>query len=191
MRNNGTFTMLGLVGSLRRKSYNRALLHAAQEIAPPYVRICIFELEGVPMFNEDLEQAGDPAPVQALKASIAEADALLIATPEYNYSVPAVLTNALDWASRAPNHEPSVLVHKPVAMMGATLGEHGTVRAQLVLRQVLASTECYVLPKPEVFIERASEHFDGDGKLQNQQTRRAVQKLIDELITWTKQVKSL
>lgn len=191
MRNNGMFTILGLAGSLRQKSYNRALLHAAQEIAPPHVHMCIFELEGIPMFNEDLEQAGDPPAVQALKASIAEADALLIATPEYNYSAPAVLTNAIDWASRAPKHEPSVLVHKPIAMMGATLGEYGTVRAQLILRQVLASLECYVLLKPEVLIARASEHFDGDGKLQNKQTRQAVQELIDKLIAWTELVKSV
>lgn len=186
MRNNGTFTILGLAGSLRQKSYNRALLHAAQEMVPPYVQMRIFELASIPLFNEDLEEAGDPPAVQALKGSIASADALLIATPEYNYSAPAVLTNALDWASRAPNHQPSVLVHKPVALMGATLGEYGTVRAQLVLRQVLASVECSVLLKPEVFIARASEHFDGEGKLQNKQTRQAVKQLIDGLLAWTK-----
>jgi len=187
MRNNGTFTILGLAGSLRQRSYNRALLHAAQEMVPPHVQMRIFELAGLPLFNEDIEAAGDPPAVQALKDSIASADALLIATPEYNYSAPAVLTNALDWASRAPNHEPSVLVHKPVALMGATLGEYGTVRAQLVLRQVLASVECCVLLKPEVFIARASEHFDSAGKLQNRQTRQAVKQLLYELLTWAKQ----
>lgn len=183
----GTFSLLGLAGSLRQHSYNRALLYAAQEMVPSHVQMRIFELAGIPFFNEDLEEQGDPAAVRALKASIARADALLIATPEYNYSVPAVLANAIDWASRAPKPRPAVLAHKPVALMGASLGDHGTVRAQLVLRQILASIACPVLLKPEVCIARAADHFDSEGRLQNPQTRQAVKALIDELLAWTTQ----
>jgi len=187
----GTFTLLGLAGSLRQQSYNRALLYAAQEMVASPVQMHIFELAGIPMFNEDLEEQGDPPAVRALKASIASADALLIATPEYNYSVPAVLANAIDWASRAPKPRPCVLAHKPVALMGASPGEHGTVRAQLVLRQILASIACPVLLKPEVCLARAAEHFDDQGRLQHPQTRRAVKELIDALLAWATQGSSL
>lgn len=186
-----TFTILGMAGSLRQKSYNRALLRAAQQIAPPHVHIRVFELGELPLFNEDLEQGDGPAVVQSLKTAIAEADALLIASPENNYSIPAVLKNAIDWASRSKDDEPSVLVHKPVAIMGASLGRFGTVRAQLGLRQVLHITESYVLPFPELFIPRAFEHFDADGNLTNAQTRAAIQSLIEALVIWTQQLRRM
>lgn len=186
--NSGTFNILGLAGSLRQQSYNRALLRAAQELTPPNVHIQIFDLNEVPMFNEDLEQGGDPPAVQALKSSIAQADALLIATPENNYSIPAVLKNAIDWASRSPDDEPSVLMHKPVALMGASLGRFGTVRAQQTVRQVLHFTESYVLLKPEVLIARSFEHIDANGSVHNEQTREAIRGLIVALVAWSKQV---
>lgn len=185
---NDTFTILGLAGSLRKQSYNRALLRAAQGITPPNVHIEIFDLNEVPMFNEDLEQGGDPPVVQALKASIAKADALLIASPENNYSIPAVLKNAIDWASRSPDDEPSVLMHKPVAIMGASLGRFGTVRAQQTIRQVLHFTESYVLLKPEVLIARSFEHIDPTGSFLNEQTKEAVRGLIEALVAWTEKM---
>lgn len=181
-----SFTILGLAGSLRQQSYNRALIRAAQEIAPPHIQVRPFPLDELPMFNEDLERGEDPAAVQALKAAIADVDALLIATPENNYGIPAVMKNAIDWASRSKDDEPSVLFHKPVALMGASIGRFGTVRAQQALRQVLHATESNVLPHPEVHVMRAFEHFDSDGTLRNEQTREALQALLTALVNWTK-----
>src|SRR5690606_28963397 len=129
----------GIAGSLRQGSYNRALLRAAQELAPPGMEIRVFErLREVPPYDADLEAMGDPEPVRALKQAIAEADALLIATPEYNHGVPGVLKNAIDWASRPPRS--SVLSGKPTAIFGASPGVTGTARAQAALRQSFVFT---------------------------------------------------
>src|SRR5262245_39739521 len=118
--------VLGIAGSLRRESYNRGLLRAAQEMAPEGMTIRSFELDAIPLYNGDVEAAGDPAPVAQLKEAIRGADALLLATPEYNYGVPGVLKNAVDWASRPPAK--SVLSGKPAAIMGASPGMGGTIR---------------------------------------------------------------
>ena len=144
-----SFSILGLAGSLRRESYNRALLRAAAGLAPPGVTIVIFERLGeIPPYNDDVRLRGLPDPVAALWQAVAAADALLVATPEYNYGVPGVLKNALDWVSRPPAETP--LRHKPVAIMGASTGNFGTARAQLALRQTFQFVESYALPKPEV-----------------------------------------
>ncbi len=178
--------VLGIAGSLRAASFNWALLRAAQELAPEGMTIWTFDLAPLPLFNADVETQGDPEPVAALKAAIHEADALLIATPEYNYGVPGVLKNAIDWASRPPGK--SVLAGKPAAILGASPGMGGTIRAQLGLRQALLFTETHVLLKPEVLIARCQEKFDAEGRLVDEQTREAVRRLLLALQDWSRRL---
>lgn len=174
----------GIAGSLRSGSYNKALMRAAQELAPAGMEIRFFDrLEQIPLFDADREAMGDPEAVAALKRAIGEADALLIATPEYNSSIPGVLKNAVDWASRAGGGK-SVLAGKPAAMMGASPGMFGTVRAQLALRQALHSTGTYVLPKPEVYLARCQEKFDAAGNLTDEPARKAVRQILEALAAW-------
>lgn len=180
--------ILGLPGSLRQRSYNRGLLRAAQEVAPSDVQIEIFDLAQVPLFNEDVEAIGDPEPVSQLKQRIRVADALLIATPEYNYSTSGVLKNAIDWASRPAGR--SVLRHKPTAIMGASPGHFGTARAQLVLRNILIGTQSFVLPGPEVMVLDARSRFDAEGNLLDEGTRQRVRGLIEALVDWTHRLQS-
>ena len=144
---------LGIAGSLREGSYNRALLRAACEETPDGLEIEIFSngtFKRIPLYNEDVRATGDPEPVESLKAAIREADALVIATPEYNHSVPGVLKNALDWASRPPDETP--LHGKPVAIMGASTGSWGTVRAQMHLRQFFVDHDMPAVREPEVLV---------------------------------------
>jgi chromate reductase len=176
--------ILGIPGSLRRGSLNRGLIRAAQELAPAGVLVESFELLGeIPPFDADVEAAGDPEPVRDLKMRVRSADALLIATPEYNYSVPGVLKNAIDWASRPAQSVP--LYRKPIALMGASPGPFGTVRAQLALRQVFVYTESYVLLKPELIVARARDLFDAEGNLRDEATRIGVRELLQALVEWT------
>ena len=171
----------GIAGSLRGASYNRALLRVAQELAPPDMEIRIFERLGEPPpFNADLEQDDDPEPVRALKHAIAGANALLIATPEYNHGVPGVLKNALDWASRPTRA--SALTGKPTAIFGASPGATGTARAQSQLRQAFVFTATPVLLEPEILVYRAREKFDQDGLLTDQKTRELVARLLTALV---------
>ena len=181
---NGQFRILGIAGSLRRGSYNRGLLRAAREHAPETVEICDFDLTPIPLFSEDIEGQADPLAVQHLKEQIRKADALLIATPEYNYSIPGVLKNAIDWASRAPQDSP--LRHKPIALMGASTGGFGTVRSQLSLRQVFLSTKSYVLFEPELHVSDAHAKFDTEGNLTDCRTRAEVRGLVTALVYWTR-----
>ncbi|HEY3122055.1 MAG TPA: NAD(P)H-dependent oxidoreductase [Vicinamibacteria bacterium] len=178
-----TLRVCGIAGSLRRDSFNRQLLRAAQELAPPGMEIVPFDLAGVPLYNGDVEAAGDPEAVTALKGAIREADALLIATPEYNFGVPGVLKNAIDWASRPPGKSP--LNGKPAALMGATPGMGGTGRAQMSLRQSFVFTQTLVLVGPEVLVARAREKFDASGRLADEATRGFVRKLLEALADWT------
>jgi len=180
------FQILGIAGSLRRASYNRGLLRAAEQLAPDGVDIRTFDLVPVPLFNEDVEAEGDPAPVRELKEQIRAADALLIACPEYNYSIPGVLKNAVDWASRPPSG--SALYHKPVALIGASPGGFGTVRSQLALRQVFLFTKSLVLPEPELYVSTAYEKFDQAGNLQDEETGRRLRALLDALVVWARRV---
>lgn len=179
--------VLGIAGSLRRGSFNRRLLEAAQRLAPDDLRIAIFDLHDVPLYDRDVEAQGDPDGVTALKDAIREADAVLIATPEYQHSLPGVLKNALDWASRPPSDPP--LRHKPVAIMGATPGRYGTARAQVDVRKVLAYNAALVLQRPEVMVANANEAFDEDGRLVDEGAVRFLGEMLEHLAAWTRHVR--
>jgi chromate reductase len=179
--------VLGIPGSLRAASFNRALLRAASELAPDGMEIRIFDgLRDVPLYDADVEAKGDPPPVVALKTAIGKADALLIATPEYNYGVPGVLKNAIDWASRPPGK--SVLNGKPAAIMGASPAGTGTARAQLALRQSFVFTDTRVLLRPEVLVARAQEKIDAQGRLTDEPTREFIRQLLEALLDWAPRV---
>lgn len=150
--------ILGIPGSLRRLSFNHGLLIAARELAPDGLEIEITNLSPLPLYNADVEAEGTPPSVREFKIQIEQAGALLIATPEYNHLMPGVLKNAIDWASRPPRESP--LQRKPAATMGASGGTSGTARAQLSLRQMLAATECYMMPSPQLLVANAREQFD-------------------------------
>jgi chromate reductase len=174
--------ILGIAGSLRRGSYNRAALRAAQQLTPQGAVLEIVELDGIPGFNQDDEQ-DPPAKVVELKARVRAADAILFVTPEYNYSIPGVLKNAIDWASRP--YGDSAWYGKPAALMGASLGAIGTARAQYHLRQVFVFLNVFPLNEPEVMIRGAAEHFDADGNLTDEDTRRRIGALLEALVAWT------
>jgi chromate reductase len=181
------FLILGIAGRLRRASHNKGLVRAAGEVAPPGVVVEAFDIAPIPLYDEDVRERGDPEPVRRFKERIAAADALLIATPEYNYSLPGVLKNAIDWASRPAATTP--LKRKPVAVTGASGGGFGTVRAQLALRQVFVFTESYCLLKPELLVSRASEKFDVDGNLTDPQVREGLRALLVALIEWSRRLR--
>ncbi len=178
--------LLGFAGSLRQASYNRGLLQAARDLLPEGVTLEIFDLLPIPLYNGDVEAKGFPEAVEHFRARIAAADALLIATPEYNYSIPGVLKNAIDWASRPPSPP---LAGKPVAMMGASPGMMGTARSQYHLRQVCVNTELLPLNKPEVFVNNAMQKFDEQGRLTDEPTRQYVRKLVGALAAWTRRLR--
>jgi chromate reductase len=174
--------ILAFAGSLRKGSYNKALVRAAVEVAPENVVIEVFDLEGIPPFNQDLENT-PPQRVKEFKEKIRNADAILIATPEYNYSIPGVLKNAIDWASR-PFQENS-LKGKPVAIMSASTGKFGGARAQYHLRQSFVMVNMYPFNQPEVMLASAAENVDANGRVTNEQTRTLIKQLIEELVAWT------
>lgn len=182
----GAVRVLGFAGSLRRGSFNRALLRAAAELAPEDVRVQVFDLEGIPLYNMDVEQQGLPEAVVAFKRAIRESDAVLIATPEHNWSFPGVLKNALDWAARPSGDNP--FRGKPVAVVGATTGQWGTLRAQLHLRQVLAYLETHPLSRPEVLVTHAREKFDEQGRLVDEATRTRLRELLVALRDWARRL---
>lgn len=182
-----SLTFLGIAGSLRAASYNRGLIRAAMEVAPPGTSVVSYDLAEIPIFNADVEADGDPPAVADFKRSIANADALLIATPEYNHCVPGVLKNAVDWASRPARQ--SVLTDKPVAILGASTGRGATARAQAHLRDGLAYTNGLVLPLPEVLVGLAREKFDGNGNLTDPDTREEVSDLLVALAAWTRRLR--
>jgi chromate reductase, NAD(P)H dehydrogenase (quinone) len=176
--------VLGIPGSLRAGSYNRALLQAARELAPDGMEIVEFDLRELPFYDGDVEAAGDPEPVTAFKEAIRSADALLIATPEYNRGVPGVLKNAVDWASRPLLGSP--LAGKPVAIMGASTGRGGTARAQEQLRAALEFSRANVLNEPEVLVPEAYMRFDEQGRLTDDETRREIAALLEVVASSTK-----
>jgi len=176
-------TILGFAGSLRRASYNRGLIRAAAEVALAGIRVVAFDLDDVPLYNQDVEDAGEPLSVVAFKRAIAQSDALLVATPEYNHGVPGVLKNAIDWASRPRITSP--LRDKPVAVMGATPGNGSTARAQAQLREAFVFTGACVMPLPEVMVGAAASHFDDDGNLTDAALRASLVELVDALRDWT------
>ena len=174
--------IVAFAGSLRRGSFNRALIHAAQELAPNGMTIESIEIDGLPFYNADLEAAGDPPVVAAFKAALTRADGILIATPEYNDGIPGVLTNAIDWGSRLPGRAP--LMGKPAAVMGASPSQIGTARAQLHLRQLLDHVQGRVLPPPELLVARAHERFDVGLRLKDEVTRRVLADLLMRFSRW-------
>lgn len=177
----GSFRILSLAGSLRRASIHRGLIRAAYELAPEGVSIESFDRLGeIPFFNQDVEAEGDPAPVRDLKEEIRVADAVLIATPEYDYAIPGVLTNALDWALRPP----SPMRHKPVGIVGASPGGAGTARGQMVLRQILLHAPAYVMPEPQMLISRSRQKFDESGDLIDEETQKRLHRFLVSLVEW-------
>jgi chromate reductase, NAD(P)H dehydrogenase (quinone) len=178
-------SILGIPGSLRKASYNKAALWAAQELLPDGVTLEILDLDGIPPFNEDDERVL-PARVVELKARIRETDAILIATPEYNYSVPGVLKNAIDWASRP--YGDNAWDGKPVALMGASPGSLGTARAQYHLRQTFVFLNMYPLNRPEVMISNAPQRFDAQGHLADEGLRTRIRQLLEALVAWTRRL---
>ncbi len=165
-----TITVCGFGGSLRKASYNRALLRAAVELAPEGMQVALFDRLGeLPLYNPDVEAAGLPEPVAALKAALGAADAILVATPEYNYGIPAPLKNAIDWASRPPTGSP--LNRKPALIIGCSPGIGGTIRAQLAVRQAFVFTQTHALPGPEFILPRCADKFDGELRLVDEKTR--------------------
>src|SRR5262245_20908809 len=178
--------VLAIAGSLRRGSYNRGLVRAAQELAPASLRIERFDLAPVPLYDGDVEAQGLPASVQELRERIRAADAVLIATPEYNYSVPGVLKNAIDWASRPPDQP---FQDKPLALVGATPGGFGTTRAQHHLRQSFVFLDARVLSRPELLVAGAAGKFDAEGRLVDERTRKLLGELLVALEAWTRRLR--
>lgn len=173
--------ILGIAGSLRQGSFNRATLRTAQELAPEGMHIDAFDIAPIPLYNEDVRQQGFPSPVEDLRARIKAADGLLFVTPEYNYSIPGVLKNAIDWASRPPEQP---FQGKPIAIMGASGGGFGTARAQYHLRQCFVFLDGLVLNRPEVMIPAAQNKFDAAGKLIDQPTRDFIAVHLAALKAW-------
>jgi len=177
--------ILGIAGSLRRDSYNRAALRAATALVPEGATLETFELDGIPIFNQDEDQ-NPPAKVAELKRRIREADAILFVTPEYNYSVPGVLKNAIDWASRP--YGDSAWNGKPAAIMGASPGILGTARAQYHLRQILVFLNMFPINQPEVMIGNAAARFDKEGNLTDETTKDFIRQLLQNLVEWTRRI---
>jgi len=171
--------ILGFAGSLRKGSYNKMALNVAAKVAPDNAELEVFDLEGIPSFNQDLERS-PPRVVKDFKRKIREADAILIVTPEYNYSLPGVLKNAIDWASRP--YGDNSFEDKPVAVMGASIGTLGTARAQYHLRQTFVFLNMHPLNRPEVMIARAPEKFDESGNLKDEDTRERIRDLLKALV---------
>lgn len=184
---NDPLVILGVAGSLRKESFNRALLRAAQDLTPAGARIETFELDGMPPFNQD-EEANPHPRVAEFKQRIRAADAILFVTPEYNYSIPGVLKNAIDCASRP--YGDSAWTGKPVAIMGASIGALGTARAQYHLRQMFVFLNMYPVNQPEVMVSNAHQRFDQEGNLTDETSKKLVQQLLTELVSWTKRLSS-
>ena len=180
------FRILAIAGSLRQGSYNQGLLRAAQELAPDWVEVQFFDIGTLPFFNEDVEAAGDPEPVRRFKDAIRASNALLIATPEYNGSVPGILANAIDCASRPTGR--SVMRNKPVAVMGAVLGKSGSANAQAILRGVLGRIGAIVVPDPQVLAPHASKLFDEQVNLRDEGTREEIRQLVEAVAHWCRRV---
>lgn len=174
--------VLGISGSLRAASFNTALLRTAAELAPAGMKIEAYQGMGeLPPYNEDVRVAGPPRLVTELKERVAAADALLFATPEYNYAPPGVLKNLIDWVSRPPAENP--MRGKPAAVVGAG-GRMGTVRSQLVLRQILLECGCHVMGKPELWVQWASRNFDDQGRLTDDPSREGLVALLEAFAGW-------
>ena len=182
-----TISILGIAGSLRKDSFNKALLQVAAELVPEGARLEVFDLDGIPPYNQDLDSQ-PPDRVKEFKEKIKAADAILIVTPEYNYSIPGVLKNAIDFASRP--YGDNAWNGKPVAVMGASVGMLGTARAQYHLRQSFVFLNMYPINQPEVMVPFVEQKVDQNGRLTDDKTRKKVRELLVALIAWTKKIKS-
>jgi chromate reductase len=173
-----TFRVLGISGSLRKKSFNSALLRAAVKLAPPELAIEIAEVGALPLYDDDVREAGYPPTVEALRTRAAEAKGFLFVTPEYNFSTSGVLKNAIDWLSRPPS---APVIGKSLAIMGASQGLSGAMRAQVHLRQMAVFLDMPVVNKPEVFVRQAATLFDADLNLIDEATIKSVRALLESL----------
>lgn len=184
--NGADLDVLGFAGSLREGSFNRGLIRTAPELAPPGMRIATFDLAPIPPYNYDVEQRGFPESVARFHDAIREADALLIATPEYQYGMSGVLKNALDWASRPPGDAP--MRGKTAAILGATPGMTGTARAQAQVRQTLRHENVHAVLKPEVLVARARGKFDDEVRLVDEDARKFYRQLLENLADLTRRL---
>ncbi|MGH8680555.1 MAG: NADPH-dependent FMN reductase [Burkholderiales bacterium] len=173
--------VLGICGSLRKKSFNMAALRAAGDLLPPGMSLHITSIADLPMFNQDVFDAGLPDPVKRFRAEVAQADGVLISSPEYNFSVTAPLKNAIDWASRAPDQ---VWQDKPIAIFSTTPGPVGGARVQYDLRRILGQIWGHVLPRPEVFIGNCASKFDADLRLTDETTKKFLTDLLVGFKAW-------
>lgn len=180
--------ILGVAGSLRQGSLNRALLRAAQSLAPEGVTLGAFDLKPVPLYDGDVEAAGEPPGVAAFKQAIRDADGVLFVTPEYNHGVPGVMKNAVDWASRPPAD--AALNGKPVGVIGASPGQTGTARGQSQLRQAFEFTNSLCMPQPELLVFRAHEKFDASGALTDEATAKYLRRYLEAFAAWVRRLKS-
>ena len=178
-------SVLAICGSLRSGSYNKMALQEAIAAKPPTMTVEIADISAIPPYNEDVRAQGFPPPVETLRRQIAAAAALLFVTPEYNYSMPGVLKNAIDWASRPPDQP---FAGKPVAIMGAAAGMGGTVRAQYDLRRSCVFLDMHPLNKPEIFIGAAQTKFDASGRLTDETARGLIRDLMAALEGWTRRI---
>src|SRR5688572_13679694 len=181
-----TIKILGISGSLRKASYNTMALRAAQKLVPAGAALETFDIAPIPLYNEDVKAAGFPPSVQDLRNRIAAADALLLVTPEYNYSIPGVFKNAIDWASRPPNQP---FNEKPIAIMGASPGMLGSARAQYHLRQCFVFLNGILINKPEVMIAAANTKFNEAGELTDEVARKLIGDLLQSLVNHAKRLK--
>ena len=177
--------ILGIAGSLRKNSFNKALLRAAVELAPADAEIETFDIAGIPPYNQDQDN-DQPESVKEFKRKIREADAILIATPEYNYSIPGVLKNAIDSASRP--YGDNAFDCKPVAIMGASIGMIGTARAQYHLRQSFVFLNMYPINQPEVMVPYAQDKVDANGRLTDETAKGLILLLLENLVSWARRV---
>ncbi|MBV8492939.1 MAG: NAD(P)H-dependent oxidoreductase [Alphaproteobacteria bacterium] len=185
MSDAGNIKVLALCGSLRKGSYNMAALRIAIAQKPAGMTIEVADISQIPLYNEDVRQQGFPPPVETLRGQIKAADALLFACPEYNYSMPGVLKNAIDWASRPPDQP---FAGKPCAMFGAAAGMAGTARAQYDLRRSCVFLDMHPLNKPEIFIGQAQTKFDENGNLSDEMARNLLRDQLVALAAWTRQI---
>lgn len=179
-------SILGFAGSLRKGSYNKAILRAAVELVPKEAQLVTFDLEGIPPFNQDLEN-DPPERVKEFKKKIKAADAILIASPEANYTIPGVLKNAMDWASRP--YGDNAFDGKPVAVMGASIGMLGGARAQYHLRQSFVWLNMYPMNLPEVMVPFAQDKVDANGRVTDAKTKEKIKELLESLVTWTRKLR--
>jgi len=182
----GKITILAFCGSLRKGSYNRMALNAAIQLAPDGVEIEAYDKLGeIPLYNEDVREQGFPPVVEALRNEVKAADAIVFVTPEYNYSIPGVLKNAIDWVSRPPDQP---FAGKPCAIMGASISMLGSARAQYHLRQSLVFLDMHPINRPEVMIAMAQDKFDAQGNLKDETAKKLIRQLFENLAAWTKRL---